>query len=72
MVNRREKSHLNMLVRMDSMSANAYMRKPFWGHTLPSAELTCSPDVEMVPGSPAAEHLSGRENQIADEESRVV
>ena len=26
--------------------------KPFGGHTLPSAELTGSPDVKMVPGSP--------------------
>ena len=28
------------------------LHKPFGGHTLPSAELTGSPDVEMVPGSP--------------------
>ena len=48
------------------------LHKPFGGDTLPSAELTGSSDVEMVPGSPHFSNSRTPPRQIADEESRVV
>ena len=70
----KEKSHLNVLVRTDSMSAKAYINHLGGTHSHQLNSLTvqmwkwCLDHHIFL----TAEHLPGRENQIADEESRVV
>ena len=70
----KDKSHLNVLVQTYSMSAKAYVNHLGGTHSHQLNSLAvqmwkwCLDHHIFL----TAEHLSGRENQIADEESRVV
>ena len=70
----KDKSHLNVLVRTDSMSAKAYINHLGGTHSHQLNSLAVQMwkwcldhHIFLI-----VEHLPGRENQIADEESRVV
>ena len=70
----KDKSHLNVLIRTDSMSPKAYIKHFGGTHSYQLNSLAvkmwkwCLNHHIFL----TAEHLPGRENQIADEESRVV
>ena len=67
----KDKSHVNMLIRTDSMSTKAYMGGTH-SHQLNLLAVQLWKWCLDRHISLTAEHLPGKENQIADKESRIV